>query len=213
MSIGHDHEPKAVQVGLGEAVVRAIQEFASTDIESVGSLEAGLFQRIRDPKLRKKLAETLFGARWLYKLGLVTLATRERRAAHVRAQIVDYSAICEAVLLDAITHGVVSAHLTGTLWRSFRGVPARWPSTTAAVRKQIRKERNFFWLIEVGKDEKVFVAEFAERLHRLREHRNNVHIAEMAAVDESVYLSTSKEAYQTMMTCVDHVSAWLSLHP
>lgn len=208
-----EEQAKTVQVGLGEAVVRAIQEFASSDIESVQALESGLFRPVKDSKLRRKLAETLFGARWLYKLGLVTLATKERRAAHVRAQIIDYSAICEATLVDAITHGIVDSHLKGTAWQTFRNKPCSWPATASGVRRQIRKERNFYWLIEVGKDEKIFPADLADRLHWLRERRNSVHIAEMAAVDEKVYLSTSRDAFQIMKTCVERVGTWLQVHP
>ena len=81
-----------VQVKLGEAVVGAIRDFASSEVPRVEELEADMFKHVRDPKLRRSLAETFHGARWLYHLGLVTLATDAHRAAHIRAQIIDYAA-------------------------------------------------------------------------------------------------------------------------
>ncbi len=100
-----------VQVKLGEAVVGAIRDFASSEVPRVEELEADMFKHVRDPKLRRSLAETFHGARWLYHLGLVTLATDAHRAAHIRAQIIDYAA-------PAATEGS-ECHLRAfSLWRS-----------------------------------------------------------------------------------------------
>jgi len=77
----------------------------------------------------------------------------------------------------------------------------------------LRKERKFFWLIEVGKDERFFASDFAEKLHWLRDRRNCVHVAEIAAMDEKIYLSTSRAAYDVMKKCVERVGSWTALHP
>ncbi len=205
-------DKKTVQLGLGEAVVMALNDFASMDIPPVEELETSLFRGVRDSSLRKKLAETLYGARWLYKLGLVTLATGERRAAHVRAQVIDYAAICEAVLVDAVAHGIAGAHLAGSVWNIRGGHTVTWPTDETKIRRKIRKSRDFYWLIEVAHSEHILTEALAKRLHWLRKRRNRVHIAEMAAINERTYLSTSRDAYQVMHKCVGRVTRWMTLH-
>src|SRR5438552_1659643 len=38
----------------------------------------------------------MYGARWLYKLGLGLLVDGDESIAHVRTQVIDYGSICEA---------------------------------------------------------------------------------------------------------------------
>jgi len=208
----------AVQVKLGEAAIAAIREFASSTTGTVEQLEATTFKSVREKKLQRSLAETLFGARWLYHLGLVTLATDVQRAAHVRAQIIDYAAICEAVLLDALSHGIVYNHLLGTKWKSkfVDGAwkpDAPWSANRAKINHTIRKRRNFRWMIEVGAEEKMFKPGLKRELDSLRESRNAVHIAELAAVGAAASIDVSKTAYRVMLTCVGSIGDWMTMHP
>jgi hypothetical protein len=206
-------ERKAVQLALGQAMVHAFQAFALKKIESVEKLETTQFAHVRDAGLRKRLAETLHGARWLYKLGLVTLATNEQRAAHVRAQLIDYGAICEAILLDAIAHGIIKKRLIGIAWRTnVNNKPIAWSEDETKIWHHLRR-KPFEWLINVAKDEKIVAELFAVRLHWLRQCRNDVHIAKMATVSERTGLGESRKAFGIMNRCVRNATTWISANP
>lgn len=211
-------EDEAVQLSLGQAAVDSIREFASSEEPTVEELQVELFKNVRDKRLRRTLAETLCGARWLYRLGLVTLASDVHRAAHVRAQMIDYAAICEAVLLDALAHGIFRKQLRGSKWGCVfaknKWIPAvAWPDQRYEIDLRIRKSRNLYWLIEVAAEEGLVRSRLKRPLHKLRDNRNNVHLAELAAVDEKTGLNMGKEAYRVMHACIECVAHWMTLHP
>lgn len=212
---GTDGGGQVVQVGLGQAVITAISDFALADVPAVEDLEKTTFKYVRDKELRRRVAETFFGARWLYKLGLVTLATGTCRAAHVRAQVIDYAAICEAVLVDALTHAVHRRHLAKKMWLlDRRGKTASaWPTTLDKIGVVLRRGRDFRWMIDVAVEEGIVGTGLGPDVHWLRERRNKVHIAEMVAMAEKTYLNTSLKAYNVMMQCTERVGHWMSLHP
>ena len=64
---------KVVQEHFGEAIIEAVRNFALSDLDDVQRLEATTFSHVGDAQLRQVLAETLYGARWVYKLGLALL--------------------------------------------------------------------------------------------------------------------------------------------
>lgn len=203
---------KPVQEQLGQAIVEAVTTFALKDVATPDELQTGIFKHIRDPQLRKCLAETLFGARWLYKLGLVTLVRNEQRAAHVRAQVVDYTAICEGILADSVCHGVYRKHFHGTWWKTDHQKPLNWPSDTAGVRREVRR-RSLAWLVWVASEEGIVSTDLADDLTWLRKRRNAVHLAEMAAMQDKSYLSTSKKAYEVMHATAEATAHWKSMNP
>src|SRR5208283_203704 len=94
--------------------IDAFSQFAAIDLEKPVDLETKRLFHIGDANLRKRLSEVLYGARWIYKLGLALLVRNEEQAAHVRAQITDYAAVCEGILLDMIDHGLQKGMLTGS---------------------------------------------------------------------------------------------------
>jgi len=57
---------------------------------------------ISNAELRQTIAEAVYGARWIYKLGLVLLVKDDELLAHARAQIMEYGAACEAILSDML---------------------------------------------------------------------------------------------------------------
>lgn len=96
---------KVIQEQFGQAIIDAMASFAKKDIKDVAALEADEFSHVSDPAMRTALAETLYGTRWLYKLGLALLANNQEQFAHVRAQIIDYASVSEALRLYAVSSG------------------------------------------------------------------------------------------------------------
>src|ERR1700688_1031186 len=95
---------KPIQEQFGDTIINAVREFARADIFNIPKIESNFFSHVSDAALRKTLAETLYGARWIYKLGLALLVQDEEQMAHVRCQVIDYGSVCEGLLHDAIGH-------------------------------------------------------------------------------------------------------------
>jgi hypothetical protein len=108
---------KPVQEVLGEAIIAAVRNFARLDLDDVQTLERNLLSHVGDIQLRQILAETLYGARWIYKLGLALLVRDVEQMAHVRQQVVDYGAVCEGLLSDMIHHAIVTHRMRGAKYR------------------------------------------------------------------------------------------------
>ena len=108
---------KIIQEKFGQAIIDAMANFAKNDIKDVAALEADEFSHVADPAMKTALAETLYGARWLYKLGLALLANNQEQFAHVRAQIVDYASVAEALLADLIVQAYRKNKLQGQRWQ------------------------------------------------------------------------------------------------
>src|SRR5262249_41867000 len=108
---------KPIQEQFGEKVIAAFAEFARGDLDTPDELEAHTFDHVAEAKLRRELCQVFYGARWIYKLGLALLTKEEERAAHVRAQIVDYAAICEALLSYCLAHAIRRGYTIGDAHR------------------------------------------------------------------------------------------------
>jgi hypothetical protein len=87
--------------------------FARQDLGDPAEYEATYFQHVADSQLRTALAETMYGARSLYKLGLAFLVQDAEQLAHVRAQIFDYASICEGLLGEMIRHAITKNIVVG----------------------------------------------------------------------------------------------------
>jgi hypothetical protein len=86
---------KIIQENFGEAIIAAVIDFAKRDLSTVDQLTANEFAHVSDQGLRTTLAETFYGARWIYKLGLALLVRDVEQMAHVRTQVMDFGAVCE----------------------------------------------------------------------------------------------------------------------
>lgn len=86
-------------VGLGEKVIEAVDRFAFLHIEDTAAALA-LFAFVQSREARERLARAYRGTRWQQKIGLVFARSTDHDAhdAQVRAQLVGYGAIAEAVL-------------------------------------------------------------------------------------------------------------------
>lgn len=208
--------PKIIQEQFGEKVIEAFAEFARADLEQPKELEKSTFSHVRDPELRLDLAQVFYGARWIYKVGLALLTRDEERAAHVRAQIVDYAAVCEALLSYCIAYAMRQGHVVGSDYEfddlNRQTKPIRWNLKSPEL--QLAK-RSLWWLARVSKDFGVIDGTLEAEVQWLREQRNTVHLRARASLGPTAYLNQSKRAFkattetihQTRVWCVDKSSA------
>lgn len=203
---------KKIQVHFGQAMIDAFEAFAKKDIPTVAALEDDLAHV--DVALRPTLARTLFGTRWMYKLGVAALVGGDERVAHIRAQLIDYGSMAEALLSDAVRHGIARGHLIGHAFRH-SNPPTNTKALTwagANVATEIRR-RTFNWLILVAEEEGIVTPQLAKRLHSLRTLRNGVHLVELAAKNIAYTLKTAKKAHTTLSLTLNATRTWVTAHP
>lgn len=209
---------KQIQELIGQRAIEAFADFARTDIRTVDQLEAAEFSHVRDARLRRALAQVLYGARWIYKLGLVTLVRNEERAAHVRAQIVDYTAICEALLSYCIGHAIENGHVVGTA-HNFSNPDERNPTKRKAIpwgrgstESNLRRQ-SLWWHARIAREFGILNKSCFDDLDWLREERNAVHIRQKVALGETAYLGESRKAFAVLNDCIQQTRAWHAAHP
>lgn len=204
---------KPIQEQFGERVIQAFADFARADLKSPDEMESDEFAHVNDAGMRRCMAEVLYGSRWLYKLGLATLTRDEERAAHVRAQLVDYASIVEGLLSDMIAHAIRKGYAKGDayLWRDpdVKRQPIRWNPATPEV---VLKKAMFWWLIRVAHEFGIVSQQLADGLQRLREQRNDVHIRKMAKLGPGAFLNQSKVAYGQVLATVNSTKRWRANH-
>lgn len=205
-----------IQEQFGQASINAFVEFCRADIRSVAELEAVEFSHVADPALRGYVAQTFYGARWLYKLGLGMLVQGDEAIAHVRTQVIDYGSICEALLSDCLLHGIQHNAMTGTkhLTKDCRPINPRnvigWVPATAQAKM---KDRTFWWLIEVAGDEHVLTPAQKGAVTKLRKLRNTVHITELATTQAQYYRTLAKLSLRTVLDTNVATRAYKVAHP
>lgn len=202
---------RQIQESFGESVIEAFREFAKADLDDADTLEANLFAHIGEPVLRRNLAETLYGARWIYKLGLALLVKDEEQLAHVRTQIVDYSSICEGVLSAMVLHGLQRNHLVGQKhrYKDIHRLRNRINWNVADVLTKISRQP-FYWLIEVAIEENIVSIKLGHRLHVMRKSRNTVHLR---ARNQRAFIGTSRALFQTVIDTCQETSHWIAVNP
>ncbi len=147
---------RMIQEQFGQIFVDGLRAFARKDIASVDETMKDL-DHIIDIEFRRVLAECVYGARWMYKLGLAALAEPQERAAHIRTQVIDYAAATEGLLGEAISWGIANGHLTGQMWQfaDYKRLQ-RKIAWSAKPRDDFVKNRiSFAWLIAVASEEKL----------------------------------------------------------
>jgi hypothetical protein len=204
-------DKKPIQESLGDSIIETIHRFADTDLDDVQSLQKKYLFHVEDAGLRQRLAETLYGARWIYKLGLVLLVRNEKQMAHVRAQVIDYCSVCEGVLSDMVAHGVAKGYFNGNCYRyhDFRKLasPLDW---SPAKRKWTLENRPLAWLIAVAREEQIINQILYEGLEWMRKQRNTVHVR---AHTHQAYLTMSHSAFQHMASLFKQTQEWKRRHP
>lgn len=205
-----------IQEKFGQAAIDSFINFCRADIRSTVQLERNEFAHVADVNLRRHLAQTMYGARWIYKLGLSVLAQDDEAIAHVRTQVIDYGSICETLLTDCILDGIQKNCLTGAKFQTHDCRPPskrnriNWSPATAA--REIKK-RNFWWLIEVSGEETIVTPHLKGELTQLRQLRNTVHITELATVNQRYYRTLAKTALTTVTNTNEATRAYKLANP
>lgn len=204
---------KIIQEQFGQEIIDAMARFAKRDIKEPAALAADEFAHVHDAALKQALAETLYGTRWLYKLGLALLANNVEQFAHVRAQIIDYASIAEALLADTIVQAHAKGKLAGTqyLKKHTRGnTPLTWnpddPSDTVSY-------TTFEWRIKVAHESGIINAALSGQLNGIRTRRNTVHLTAKVMAGVVYYAGLAKRSHEAMHETIRQTKAWVAANP
>ena len=204
---------KVIQEQFGQAIIDAMANFAKKDIKDTAALEADEFSHVADPAMRTALAETLYGARWLYKLGLALLANNQEQFAHVRAQIIDYASVAEALLADLIVQACRKGKLKGQRWqcKHARGAtPLTWnasnPEETVAY-------TTFEWRIIVALESGIINSKLSGQLNSIRTRRNTVHLTAKVKAGVNYYAGLAMRSHAAMFETISQTKAWAIANP
>lgn len=206
---------KSIQEQFGQATIDAMTLFAKRDIGTISDLQTNEFSHVANPKVKKAMAETLYGSRWIYKTGLAMLANGVEQHAHVRAQIIDYTSIAEALLIDAITVAFKKGKLSGPQHTnaSLQAGKVALLTWNAAHPHKTVEGRPFKWQIIVASESGIINSKLATDLQKMREHRNTVHIVVKAANNTSYSADLAKEALSAMNRTIKQTKAWMAANP
>lgn len=190
----------------------AFADFARADLKPPDDLEADEFSHVSDTRLRRRLAEVFYGVRWIYKLGLALLTKEAERAAHVRAQIVDYASVSEGLLSDCLAHAIRHGYTTGTGYTfhhpTKRQHPINW---NAAKPEPTLRRRSFWWMIQIAREFGIINAALETELDWLRKQRNAVHLQER--VGERAFLNQSRRAFEAVTRTIRQTKTWKTTYP
>lgn len=198
----------SIQQNFGEKIIEAVTDFAKNDIKSVADLEGDEFYHVSDRTLRKTLAETFYGSRWIYKLGLALLVRDVEQMAHVRAQVLDYGAVCEGLLSDALLHAIVTNRMQGQKYNfyNFNRTDATINWNVQNKLRQISRQ-SFYWHIAVAFEESIINQPLYDSLDVMRKERNTVHMRARAR-GRAAYLGTSQRLFDTTLQTVEQTKSW-----
>jgi hypothetical protein len=200
---------KPIQEQFGERVIGAFAEFARADLEDPDTLEKQSFSHVRDARLRKELAQVLYGARWFYKLGLALLTKDEERAAHVRAQIVDYASVCEALLSYCIAHAIRGGHTKGNSYQwADPDIKKKQITWQPAQVEKILARQSLWWLVRIAGYFGIISVALGDDLNWLRNQRNTVHLRQRVALGRTAFLNQSKRAFEITVEVVQATKIW-----
>ncbi len=203
-----------IQQQFGQKVIEAFAEFARADLDDPTKLEAQSFNHIADARLRTELAQVFYGARWIYKLGLALLTKGEERAAHVRAQIVDYASVSEALLSYSIAHAIKRRHTVGTAYHwSDPDKQKHAIAWNAAQPEHTLAKQSLWWLVRISREFGVINTALENELQWLREQRNTVHLRARASLGPTAFLNQSKRAFEITTETMRQTKVWKAAHP
>ena len=202
---------QSVQERFGQIVIDGLTGFAQNGIPEVAQFDLTWFDHIQEASVREALCDTLYGARWIYKIGLALHVKDKELFAHVRAQVIDYISICETLLAEMVIHAHEKNKLTGNHWK-FKDLymnskkTLRWhqfASSRAAVEKQ-----TFAWSLVVCKEEGIISNALSTSLDSMRILRNTVHITERAKNAGTYTLNSSDTAFKVMQKTINETKSW-----
>ena len=205
---------KPIQEQFGQQVIDAFADFARSDLKSPTELVRDEFSHVTNATLRRRLADVFYGVRWIYKLGLALLTKDVERAAHIRAQIVDYASVSEALLSDCIAHAIRRGHTTGLGYTYMDPDKQQRPITWNMRNPQPARHRlSLWWFIRIAREFGIVSTALEADLDWLREQRNTVHLHRLSAVGEAAFLSQSQKAYGVVTRTIRQTKRWKAAHP
>ena len=203
-----------VQEEVGDRLIAAVMTFARADLQQASALENGLFRFVGEVPLRRALAQTFYGTRWLYKLGLALLAKDDELAAHIRAQVLDYGGVAEGLLSYSIAQALRKGRLKGTRYkyRDYKNPkdPITWNSLNPEP--ELAKQ-SFAWLIEIAADFGIVTPKLKTDLHWLRAQRNEVHLRHLVTIGRQAYLTRSERAFSVTLETASQTKHWCTNAP
>ncbi len=199
---------KVIQEQFGDAVISAVADFCRKDIKTVSEYNTQM-AFIADANYRDAVSRTLYGARWIYKIGLALLVNNDEEIAHVRAQIIDYAAVCEGLLAYTVAKAIEQGIISGSYYKSVdrhNGKQAiNWNRFTNKVEKC--GKLGFFWCIKAAFDSGIILQSTHDRLDTLRKKRNSVHLPARTAYH---YINVSKDSYGAISSTANDIKQWLN---
>lgn len=141
-----------INQAVGARVIESLVTYARLEIPTPSELSNEWFLFVTDEKLRTILSETLYGAMWVYRVGKVFATNREELQAHLRTQLINYGAICEAVLEYSILQGAKNKAFKGESWK-FRDEKKKQKLNWGSPPANLPKETNFAWCIRISTEE------------------------------------------------------------
>lgn len=204
---------KLIQEQFGQEVIDAVSRFAKRDIKDAAALVADEFSHVADVDLRNALAETLYGARWLYKLGLALLADNVEQYAHVRAQIIDYASISEALLADLIVQAHTKGKLAGTQYQRQSVTGKRLLTWNLAAPEETVARTTFEWRIIVARESAIIDGPLSGQLNKIRVRRNTVHLTAKVMAGDTYHAGLAKLSHTVMHEAIRQTKAWVVANP
>lgn len=205
---------KPIQEQFGQRVIDAFADFARSDLKTPTELENEEFSHVTNPIVRRRLSEVFYGVRWIYKLGLALLTKDTERAAHVRAQIVDYASVAEGLLADCLAHAIRHGYATGVAYTyrdpDHQTQPITW---NLANPESTLRRLSFWWFIRIARDFGIIGQALADDLHWLRKQRNTVHLQERSALGQTAFLNQSRKAFTIATQTIQRTKAWRAARP
>lgn len=166
---------------VGQAVIDSVHQWMAIYLsdDDGSDLTTSIFSN----NLRGAASFSAYNARITYLLGKVTLLPSNQRRCLVRTQIIEYGAICEAILLDLLQCiGMRNRPAGARVLKDAKGAPVDWtkgglfrtkPNSPSTLFHDIK----FEWMIRKAAEINVFDAGLHTRLTHLRQRRNLIHNA------------------------------------
>lgn len=108
------------------------------------------------------------------------------RAAHIRAQIVDYASVSEGLLAHCLAHAIRNGHTAGTSYMfndpDTQRQPIHWNLATPEL---TLRRRSLWWMIRIAREFGIIDSALETELDWLPKQRNTVHLQERSAVGAS----------------------------
>lgn len=207
----------SIQEKFGQVIIDGLTTFAQNGIPDPTKFDTNWFEHVQEKSVRDALCDTLYGARWIYKVGLALQVKDKELFAHVRSQVIDYVSVSETLLAEMIAHGHAKKKLTGKQWQ-FKDIPfnaadkptkkIKWWNYTSS-RHAVAKQ-TFKWYMVVAEEEKIIDSALAASLEKMRQFRNTVHITERASAAANYSLGSSAEAFKIMQNTINQTKSWFN---